>query len=63
MGSATRTMSTRFVADILGARKRCLGIVPKWLTDSRETSYFICSSINSPMLYITLAGQYRQTID
>src|SRR5690349_24203124 len=26
-------------------RKRCLGMVPKLLTDARETSYGICSSL------------------
>jgi len=29
------------IGDILGTRKTCLGMVPKLLTDARETSYWI----------------------
>jgi hypothetical protein len=39
------------VGDILGTRKRCLGMVSKLLTDARETSYWILSSLLSRMLY------------
>jgi hypothetical protein len=31
--------------DIGGTRKRCLGMVPRLLTDARETSYWIRSSL------------------
>ena len=31
----------RNVGDIVGTRKRCLGMVPELLTDARETSYVI----------------------
>jgi len=31
--------------DIGGTRKRCLGMFPRLLTDARETSYGICSSL------------------
>jgi len=33
------------VGDILGTRNRCLGMVRKLLTDARETSYWILSSL------------------
>ena len=29
------------IGDIVGTRKRCLGMVPELLTDARETSYVI----------------------
>lgn len=33
------------IGDILGTRERCLGMVPRLLTDARETSYGIFSSL------------------
>ena len=33
------------LGDIWGIRKRCLGMVRKLLTDARETSYWILSSL------------------
>jgi hypothetical protein len=41
---AIRSLKAEF-GDMLGTRKECLGMVPELLTDARETSYVICSTL------------------
>jgi len=38
-------IGTLSVGDIMGTRKRCLGMVRRLLTDARKTSYLILSSL------------------
>ena len=40
-----KTTECNYFGDILGARKRCLGMIPKLLTEARETSYWIFGSL------------------
>jgi hypothetical protein len=47
--------------DILGTRNRCLGMVRKLLTDARETSYVILSSLLKPNALPLSSGELHNT--